>query len=218
MSSKRGSEKWFKWLKKLSLPWTLTALEYKGKYFNLDIFSGPITNIPSSLGGTTELTSTVSNLCFPTHFKNQGHDFSKSNYQMNLSISGQLCFLSHWCLESWLKKKKSIWKANILTAIGRVRKSTDHCNKAPILLHIRAKTKRSYRTSFSDTPPWREEIPHFFSRVLEKCLLFVTVLSYRDKRIDWPQKVPFRLQSKCLNHSGRKVPHQWFPDRLNISA
>ena len=90
MSSKRGSEKWFKWLKKLSLPWTLTALEYKGKYFNLDIFSGPITNIPSSLGGTTELTSTVSNLCFPTHFKNQGHDFSKSNYQMNLSISGQL--------------------------------------------------------------------------------------------------------------------------------
>lgn len=115
-------------------------------------------------------------------------------------------------------KKKSIWKANILTAIGRVRKSTDHCNKAPILLHIRAKTKRSYRTSFSDTPPWREEIPHFFSRVLEKCLLFVTVLSYRDKRIDWPQKVPFRLQSKCLNHSGRKVPHQWFPDRLNISA
>ena len=42
-------------------------------------------------------------------------------------------------------KKKSIWKANILAAISRVRKSTDHFNKAPILLHIRTKTKRSYQ-------------------------------------------------------------------------
>ena len=153
MSSKRGSEKWFKWLKKLSLPWTLTALECKGKYFNLDIFSGPITNIPYSLGGTTELTFTVSNLCFP-HISRTKVMISQnlitkwiSPFQASIWV-----FLATdaWNLD-W--KKKSIWKANILTAISRVRKSTDHFNKAPILLHTRAKTKRSYRTSFSDTPP-----------------------------------------------------------------